>query len=356
MASLDIVAVPSPPKKSRRNLEKPPRTFDSEIDPPSFGETKRTPKTQLCNIPLIRRPKKNFHFFENIFTRFDFSSVFTNRTGASRTKTTMIALAENIESEDFSDEDIRRMLRLFGGMAILPPAHPIRKRHLLSALCEVIRADSWIWSLCGADHGNGSACCVTFELGNGSQEPIPASSGTTEHEVISLLKESIGRKFFTAGKKADAGDEESDSEDANYQRVNSVAGTKHLGSALLSFCGLEGRLVSGIALYRRKSLPPFSAREARIAQVVLSEAPWVHEAVGPRDRSKNGRKLFPRQKLVLDLLLQGHGRKSISQSLRISENTVSGYVKDIYKHYQVNSHAGLIRRFHFSEGVAGASR
>lgn len=54
--------------------------------------------------------------------------------------------------------------------------------------------------------------------------------------------------------------------------------------------------------------------------------------------------LSPRQRVVLNLLLEGMGRKQIAHQLKIAENTVSGYIKEIYRHFSVNSHAQLVRR------------
>ena len=36
--------------------------------------------------------------------------------------------------------------------------------------------------------------------------------------------------------------------------------------------------------------------------------------------------------------------------LEITENTVAGYQKGIYRHFQVNSHAMLMRRFQLGDG------
>jgi DNA-binding CsgD family transcriptional regulator len=120
-----------------------------------------------------------------------------------------------------------------------------------------------------------------------------------------------------------------------------------LGPVILSLRPLGSGSASGVGLYRRHEDPPFTPRECRIAHIVLSETAWLHHANWPEDLGIP--KLYPRQRLVLNLLLQGDGRKSISEHLGISVNTVSGYVKAIYRHFEVRSHAALMRRFQIDE-------
>ena len=48
---------------------------------------------------------------------------------------------------------------------------------------------------------------------------------------------------------------------------------------------------------------------------------------------------------LLNLLLDGRDRKQIADQMGISENTVSGYAKDVYRHFDVNSHVELMRKF-----------
>ena len=61
-------------------------------------------------------------------------------------------------------------------------------------------------------------------------------------------------------------------------------------------------------------------------------------------------RLTPRARVVLNMLLDGRSRKGIAGHLGIRENTVAGYQKDIYRHFQVNSHAALMRRFQTGDG------
>jgi DNA-binding NarL/FixJ family response regulator len=108
--------------------------------------------------------------------------------------------------------------------------------------------------------------------------------------------------------------------------------------------------VSSLGFYRRQHEPAFTERESRIAHIVLSEVPWLHEEGWPEDRAVSVPQLPPRSRLVLNLLLDGRNRKEIAASLSLSEHTIAGYQKSIYSHFGVGSHAALMRRFQLGDG------
>jgi DNA-binding CsgD family transcriptional regulator len=88
-----------------------------------------------------------------------------------------------------------------------------------------------------------------------------------------------------------------------------------------------------------------SEQGKQIAHIILSEVPWLHLADWPEDRGAKVPTLFPKQRIVFNLLLDGRDRKTIAAHMAISENTVAGYARDIYRHFGVNSQPRLIRRF-----------
>ncbi|MFK5920776.1 MAG: LuxR C-terminal-related transcriptional regulator [Verrucomicrobiota bacterium] len=105
-----------------------------------------------------------------------------------------------------------------------------------------------------------------------------------------------------------------------------------------------------IAMYKKESDSLFTEKEARIAHIVLSEVPWLHAESWPRAKKIKGQMLSPRQRTTLNLLLEGLGRKQIAAQLGISENTVAGYIKEVYRFYNIQSHAQLMKHFHDGDG------
>ena len=119
---------------------------------------------------------------------------------------------------------------------------------------------------------------------------------------------------------------------------------------IISSRPVDERSLSTIAIYRRPDQPPYSERELRLAHIILSEVPWLHEQGWPEDRGATVPRLALRQRQVLNLLLQGFPRKQIADSLDLSIHTVGDYIKDVYRHFGVRSQAELMHRFLQGDG------
>ncbi len=107
---------------------------------------------------------------------------------------------------------------------------------------------------------------------------------------------------------------------------------------------------SGIGIYRRFGRPDFTDREIRITHIILKEVPWLHEQGWPEDRGATVHQLARRQRMALNLLIAGQGRKQIADHMKISVNTVHEYIKDIYDFFGVHSQAELMSRFYEGNG------
>ncbi|MEI9997745.1 MAG: LuxR C-terminal-related transcriptional regulator [Verrucomicrobiota bacterium] len=78
--------------------------------------------------------------------------------------------------------------------------------------------------------------------------------------------------------------------------------------------------------------------------------PWLHEQGWPEDRGATVHQLARRQRMALNLLIAGQGRKQIADHMKISVNTVHEYIKDIYDFFGVHSQAELMSRFYEGNG------
>ncbi len=101
----------------------------------------------------------------------------------------------------------------------------------------------------------------------------------------------------------------------------------------------------GELLFSRRTQQPFSKREATLARWMAAEFLWTPS---PSFNARSG--LTRRERLILDLLLQSHGRKEIAKRLGISVNTVQGYIKAIYLNFGVHSHPELLRHYFQTRG------
>jgi len=122
-----------------------------------------------------------------------------------------------------------------------------------------------------------------------------------------------------------------------------------IDSFILSAYPLQENSYSGIAVYRHFGAPPFSAIEVHMVHLILSEVTWLHMSGWPEDVSASIPSLSPRERTVLNLMLDGLDRKQISSELGITQNTVSGYTKSVFRHFNVNSHVALLRKFLYAE-------
>ena len=114
------------------------------------------------------------------------------------------------------------------------------------------------------------------------------------------------------------------------------------GRALLWSRSVPGEGRSTIAFFREAGA--FSGREMRLANLLVTEIPWLHQQGWELPVSSAIYDLSPRLATVLQWLLKGASRKQIAGHLGISINTVHGYVKALYLHFGVRSHAALMQR------------
>jgi DNA-binding CsgD family transcriptional regulator len=204
---------------------------------------------------------------------------------------------------DVLESDMRAIVRLLGRVAVLPGTLMAKRCFLLDGLCEFADADEWIWSL----HDRASMRCVASLRRTRSSPPLLPGS----EPVFDVLPEPPS--------------------------LEGVPDTHQIGASRLTDSGTESRF----DLTRNPGRAPFPDRGAQVVVLVLEEVTWLHWRAEPPTASKT---LSPRLSQVRDLLVLGLGRKEIADLAEISPGTVSGYMREIYQHFGVNSQAELIRR------------
>ena len=250
-----------------------------------------------------------------------------------------------------AESDVRAIVRLVGEVAGSRRDHAGMKRMLMDGLCELVGAGSWIWCLgCKVEAGQ-QPIYVSMSRGGFDDDRYASLLCASAHPDMAWISETMIREMLQKNSQVTRQREQ-------LVGKNGLAGAgiaSHLQAAdigpfVVVLRPIDDRSISTLGLYRRLSEPAFSERECRIAHIVLSEVAWLHEQGWPEDRGTTVPRLSPRRRLVLNLLLDGRTRKEISASLSLSENTIAGYQRDLYSHFGVNSHAGLMRRFQFGDG------
>ena len=195
--------------------------------------------------------------------------------------------------------DVMRLAYLVGDL--VQPAESVeqRRRLLLEGLAEWIGAEGWLWIRWEQDQAHGWHHGISQELWN---------------------------RFTARSRKRPVG---------TGVRVGK-SGAEHV----LSRTG-PSMPVTEVALFRDGAKPGFSPRDVSLASVILEEIEWLYrdDPAGPADPKV---RLSPRQAAIATLLLQGLGRKEIADRLGISPNTLTSYIREIYRAFGVRSHAAFL--------------
>jgi len=119
----------------------------------------------------------------------------------------------------------------------------------------------------------------------------------------------------------------------------------HLDHAIYSSArGASPRVVQGLGFHREKKDRPFDARDRALIQLFHVEYGALLLPPQPGFASPVSAQLPPRQRQVLELLVEGLADKEIAERLGISRHTVNQYTKQIYRRFGVTSRAVLTAR------------
>ena len=237
------------------------------------------------------------------------------------------------------------MVRLLGETATIQGGHAEMKRFLMGGLCDLIGADAWVWTLSIIIVPGAPQTYAGFIHGGFDERRFTRFLTAIEHPAMGKATSVFFRAVGKGSSVTMTRDEIDPKGLAFAEGVRQCWEEADIGSLIMSAHPLDSRSLSGLGMYRRFSDPPFSGREKEIAHIVLTEVPWLHATGWPEDRGANVPELFPKQRIVLNLLLDGLDRKTIAANLGISENTVAGYAKDVFRHFGVNSQPQLMRKF-----------
>ncbi|MEP9347450.1 LuxR C-terminal-related transcriptional regulator [Xanthobacter sp. KR7-225] len=256
------------------------------------------------------------------------------------------------EADAVLDEsDVRAVVRLLGDVIVARQDFASAKRQLMEGICAIIGADAWTWSLgCRAEPGE-QPVYLGIAYGGFDEERYARLLLAAAHPDMAwtsekLLGEMRQRNAHVTRLREHIVDEPAFVASGVDQHLRDA----DIGPFIFSLRPIDDRAVSTISLFRRRDVRPFSAREARITHVLLSELPWLHEVGWPLDRGVSVPRLSPRLRLVLNLLLDGRCRKEMASSLSLSEYTVAQYQRAVYRHFDVHSHATLLSRFRMGDG------
>jgi DNA-binding NarL/FixJ family response regulator len=245
-----------------------------------------------------------------------------------------------------SDEDASQMVRLLGETAALPSGHGEKKRFLMDGLCRLIDAKAWIWTLGTWEVPGSPPAYAGIMHGGFDEESFVSFLKALEHPDNEKICARWIEEVTQEHKQVTASLSELDVDHIIPQSgMLELMQAADINELLVSGYPVAENSMSAIGLYRGEGKGEFSTRDKAIAHLILKEIPWLHTAGWPEAVHDKLPHLSPQQRVVLNLLLDGHGRKQIGHQMELAENTVAGYIKDIYRHFKVNSHAQLMCKF-----------
>lgn len=258
---------------------------------------------------------------------------------------------QNHEKEFFlCESDVRSVVRLLGDVASRDTDFLEKKTFLMNGLCNLIDADAWIWGV-GQHNPDAAPFYVSFTRGNIDDERFAKLMQAVNHPEMEVFARPYSEELQKTQKHLTRLRQQINS-DGSFSGSKAEAAWRNanIDAVILSCKPLADGGFSSIGIYRNLGKPLFSERESRIAHIVLSEVSLLHLQGLPAERGESAESLYPRLRTVLNLLIESWSRKQIAAQLQLSENTVHTYVKEIYRHYGVHSHAELIKRFSIGNG------
>lgn len=250
-----------------------------------------------------------------------------------------------------SEADARALVRLLGQVAELSSNVDSKKRFLMEGLMKLIGADCWTWMHLYQIQPGEKPNVAGFLHGGFSEERLKTYLLANEHQDMGVVSAPFIADCQKIGKHTTQLRQQIDPED-HFSRTTCYPLWLEADIAPLIISGhpFEDGTISIIVICRRKDEPSFSERESRIVHILLSEVPWLYEGDLPVAQKTKVQSHSPRMSTVLALLLEGWARKEIANHLEISVHTVSGYIKELYSHYNVHSQKELMKYFQYGDG------
>jgi DNA-binding CsgD family transcriptional regulator len=252
-----------------------------------------------------------------------------------------------------TDADARDIIRLIGEVIAAPGDHAAKKRLLMDSLCRLVDADFWFWSMVLHDVGKHDPVWAHALSGGFSEGQYPAVMQALDHPVTGVIHGEIAAAVASTRKHITRTRAQFDPTDrAGFRDPGGVWANAGIADLMASYRMVRPDALSGLGLYRRLGRPDFDARELRIAHIVLSEVPWLHESGWPENRIEERElpKLSRRERTVLLSLVNAETPKSIATALKVSAHTVNDYIQAVYRHFGVNSRAQLLGKFTKGDG------
>lgn len=235
--------------------------------------------------------------------------------------------------------DARAAGRLAYELHDLPPDPLIVQTHMLTRLCELLRAQLCCYGRieCGSTETDFKV--TTWVLGGWLEASARRTlSHYDNHEyardpmAIELVRRRSALDAFTRSDVFSNTDW--------YRTLHWNEYRRHLGVDPCVYGGtpIDGAVIAGFGIHRGVGDRPFSARDKSLTRVLLRGLDWVFRLPDPSDRPT----LPPRLRQVLWRLRLGDSIPQTARYLRLSPDSVKRYAATLYRRLGVSSRAELL--------------
>ncbi len=253
-----------------------------------------------------------------------------------------------------SDEDVRAIVRLLSAVCEVKGGRIAQVKALMHGLCELVGARHWAWGRGVELQPGGLPKWILTVCGGFKKDEMAKFFKAQEHPDLAALTEPFAKLLAERGGQVTRLRQQTDPQD-NFSRSGAYQLWAEAGISpgILSCRPIDASSVSVAAIYRKIDEPLFSARESKIAHIILTEVSWLHDLPDQPTQRERMAGLSPRERTVFNLLTMGYPRKQIAADLAISLHTVNDYAKHLYRIFGVHSQQELMARFYSGDGGDG---
>lgn len=222
-----------------------------------------------------------------------------------------------------------------------------RREAMLAALMEMVHAQAGVWAWGrGWPQASGVVPVAVIALGFSQQQHAAfmrmALDPETDRSFRQAVLQQMGANRAATTLWQDVFTAQQWAEPPRLRRQLQEGGW---GCWLHSVCYTDQDTWSNLCLLRNIGLGDFSPEDAALAHAALNGVPWLRTSAEEHLPAAAFEGLSPRQRMVMQALLEGQPRKAIARRLQITEDTVGDHVKAVYAHFDVSSAAELASLF-----------
>ena len=250
-----------------------------------------------------------------------------------------------------TEDDVLSIVRILGDVAAMSPNADLRRTFLMKEAAGLVGTDTWVWAVSPLLEPDKQPVYIFQQTGGFDEARMSRFLMAVEHPETGAITAPLAEAMIKANGQVTRHLDQFDPDRAFRNSTGWPAWTEAgISHVMITLHPLPGYGVSCIGFYRNLGSPPFTERDCRIAHILLSEVPLLHQAGLPHHASQTVPQLPPRCRLIINQLVQGLSRKDIASHLGLSLSTVNGYTKTIFKHFGVHSQSELIARFTIGDG------